>query len=58
VKVSNTRAADEFGHSVALSGDTLAVGAWCEDSVATGIKGNQADNSVNATGGGYVYRVQ
>ncbi|MEX1363042.1 MAG: FG-GAP repeat protein, partial [Nannocystaceae bacterium] len=44
VKASNTGASDLFGWSVALSGDgsTLAVGAYQEDSNATGIGGNQA----------------
>jgi hypothetical protein len=57
VKASNTDANDEFGFSVALSGDgnTLAVGARYEDSNATGINGNQADNSAGARGAVYVY---
>ena len=29
---SNSEASDEFGYSIAVSGDTLAVGAWLEDS--------------------------
>jgi FG-GAP repeat len=57
VKASNTESADLFGTSVALSGDgnTLAVGAKWEDSAATGIDGNQADNSVSASGAVYLY---
>lgn len=44
-KASNT-GADNFGISTALSGDgnTLAIGAWLEDSSATGIDGDQNDN--------------
>jgi len=53
VKASNTDAGDVFGDSVALSGDTLAVGASFEDSAATGIDGDQGDN--NARGAGAVY---
>lgn len=53
LKASNTDAGDNFGYSVALSGDTLAVGASEEDSGATGVNGNQADN--NALGSGAVY---
>jgi trimeric autotransporter adhesin len=34
VKESNTGMNDEFGHAVALSGDTLAIGARLEDSNA------------------------
>lgn len=57
VKASNTGAGDLFGTSVALSGDgnTLAVGAYWEDSNATGINGNQADNSASDSGAVYVY---
>jgi hypothetical protein len=48
---------DQFGSSIALSGDgnTLAVGAITEDSVATGINGNAADDTANAAGAVYVY---
>ncbi len=58
VKASNTGVGDQFGHSVPLSADgsTLAVGAWFEDSAATGINGNQADNSASGAGAVYVYR--
>ncbi|HWO17840.1 MAG TPA: hypothetical protein VNO30_03665, partial [Kofleriaceae bacterium] len=57
VKASNTGGGDEFGTSVALSADgaTLAVGAHYEDSSATGIGGNQADNSAGASGAVYVF---
>ncbi len=42
IKASNTDADDRFGWSmVALSGDTLVVGAPHEDSSATGIDGEQ-----------------
>jgi hypothetical protein len=57
VKASNTNSGDYFGFSVALSasGDTLAVGAFKEDSKATGVGGNQADNTVTDSGAVYVY---
>jgi len=57
VKASNTGAGDEFGVSVALSGDgnTLAVGAFHEASAATGIDGNQADNTSTNAGAVYVF---
>jgi hypothetical protein len=54
IKASNTGANDFFGVSVALSGDTLAVGAICESSSATGIDGDQADNSALYSGAVYV----
>jgi cysteine-rich repeat protein len=57
LKASNTGARDEFGWSVALSADgsTLAVGARGEDSAATGIGGNQADDSAGNAGAVYVF---
>ena len=57
VKASNTGATDQFGMSVALSSDgsTLAVGAPHEESAATGIGGNQADNSASGSGAVYVF---
>jgi FG-GAP repeat protein len=60
IKASNTGEkdeGDEFGYSVAVSGDgsTMAVGAIGEDSSATGINGNQADNSANGAGAVYVF---
>src|SRR5712692_6289170 len=52
VKASNAKASDQFGASLALSGDgnTLAVGATGESSSATGINGNQADTSMAGAG--------
>jgi len=58
VKASNPNANDYFGCSVALSpdGSTLAVGAWAEDSAATGVGGSQSDNSLLTAGAAYVFR--
>ncbi|MGE5241161.1 MAG: integrin, partial [Bacteroidota bacterium] len=57
VKASNTGAGDVFGSSVALAadGNTLVVGANGEDSNATGINGNQGDNSASGSGAVYLY---
>jgi len=55
VKASNTGAGDEFGVSVSLDIDTLAVGSQSEGSNATGVGGNQADNSSANAGAVYVY---
>jgi hypothetical protein len=57
VKASNTESGDQFGGSVALSSDgsTLAVGANAESSAATGINGNQGDNSASLSGAVYVF---
>ncbi len=55
LKASNTGAHDEFGGSVAAFGDTIVVGAALEKSSATGVNGNQADNSMNGAGAAYVF---
>jgi hypothetical protein len=55
LKASNAEADDQFGFSVAISGDTLVVGAWGEDSSATGVNGNQSDNSAGSSGAAYVF---
>jgi hypothetical protein len=55
LKASNSGAGDLFGSSVALSGDTLAVGAYQEDSAATDVNGNQADNTSKDSGAVYVF---
>ena len=48
---------DQFGFSLALSGDgnTIAVGATTEDSSATGIDGNAANDSAQSAGAVYVF---
>ena len=56
LKASNTQASDGFGSSVAVSGDTVVVGASGESSNATGINGNQADNSASGAGAAYVFK--
>jgi predicted porin len=55
IKASNTDAGDQFGVSVALAGDTLAVGAHHEDSNATGVNGNQLNNTALDSGAVYVF---
>ncbi|MFZ5470462.1 MAG: cadherin-like beta sandwich domain-containing protein [Myxococcota bacterium] len=57
LKASNAAANEFFGHSVALSGDGnfLVVGASQENSSATGINGNQLDNSAPASGAVYIF---
>jgi hypothetical protein len=49
LKASNTNGGDSFG-TVAISGDTVVVGALQEDSSATGVNGNQSDNSATDSG--------
>src|SRR5439155_2715650 len=55
VKASNPGAGDNFGVDVAISGDTVVVGAWWEDSRATGVNGNQASNSSRDSGAAYIF---
>ncbi|MEI6784777.1 MAG: FG-GAP repeat protein, partial [Verrucomicrobiota bacterium] len=55
LKASNTDAGDWFGYSVAVSGDTVVVGARQEYSNATGVNGNQSDNSQYNAGAVYVF---
>lgn len=49
-------AGDAFGSSVAIWGDLLVVGAPNEDSAASGVDGDQNDNSADASGAAYVFR--
>ena len=55
LKASNTQANDNFGISVAISGDTMVVGAFGESSNATGVNGNQSDHSASGAGAAYVF---
>lgn len=57
IKASNTAANDVFGGEVAISGDgnTLAVAATGEDSNATGIGGDQTNNTSTNSGAVYVF---
>jgi len=57
IKASNADQSDHFGASVALSrdGNTLAVAAPWESSAATGINGDQNDNSLRQAGAVYVF---
>jgi hypothetical protein len=55
LKASNFEELDEFGGSVAISGDTLVVGAVGEDSIATGVNGNQNDNTARGAGAAYLF---
>jgi hypothetical protein len=39
-----------------VSGNTVMVGAHNEDSIATGVNGNQNDNSAATAGAAYVFK--
>ena len=57
IKASNSEAYDEFGSTVSLNrgGSLLAVGARGEDSGATGLDGDQGDNTLFEAGAVYVF---
>jgi hypothetical protein len=55
LKASHGEGGDEFGYSVAISGDSVAVGAISEGSNATGINGDQEDNAAPNAGAAYVF---
>jgi hypothetical protein len=54
LKASNTGAGDRFGWSVAVSGDTLVVGAIREDSSTTGVN-SPPDENASESGAAYVF---
>ena len=57
LKASNPSMSAEFGHAVAISadGNTVVVSAFWEASNATGVNGNQADDSIPQAGAAYVF---
>lgn len=54
LKAANTRAGYNFGVSVAMSGDTMVVGASAEGSSTTGVN-STPNNSGNSSGAAYVF---
>jgi hypothetical protein len=52
---SNRTAEDLFGINVAISNETILVGARHEDSGATGVNGSGLDNSATDSGAAYVF---
>ena len=58
LKASNAEEGDLFGIALALSDDghTLAAGARFEDSAATGVDGDESDNSAWGAGAVYLFR--
>jgi hypothetical protein len=55
LKASNAGAGDYFGGSVAISGETIVIGAIGESSNAIGVNGNQNNNSARSAGAAYVF---
>ena len=58
IKASNTQASDAFGTSIALWGSHIVVGAKSEDSIATGIDGDENNDLSNGnSGAAYVFKI-
>jgi FG-GAP repeat len=57
IKASNPKRSSHFGSTIALSvdGNTMAVAAHWESSGATGVNGNQNDDSIPQAGAVYVF---
>ena len=55
LKASNTAAGSLFGYSVAISGETVVVGAFGDPSNATGVGGSQTDKTMVQAGAAYVF---
>ncbi len=56
IKASNAEAGDRFGFAIDLEDDVLVVTTRNEASAATGVGGNQSDNSAANAGAAYVFR--
>ena len=55
LKAPNAEAGDQFGSSVAISGDRIIIGAPGESSGASGINGDSSDNSMHRSGSAYLF---
>ena len=55
LKASNARAGAEFGYALAVSADTLVVGADQEASNAVGVNGDQTNTKTGGAGAAYVF---
>ena len=55
VKASNPGFLDRFGTKAAISGNTMVVTSIGEDSIATGVNGDQLNNGSNGAGAAYVF---
>src|SRR5207253_489413 len=55
LKASNTGGSDVVVYSVAVSSDTVVVGAYGADSNATSVNGDQTNNSASNSGAAYVF---
>jgi hypothetical protein len=54
IKASNTKSSYQFGYSVSIAGGFLAIGSTYESSGASGVDGDQTDETVKGAGAAYV----
>jgi len=55
IKTSAPGVGADFGWSAAISGDTVIIGAFNEGSAATGVNGDQTDNTAGSAGAAYIF---
>ena len=55
LKASNPGSGDNFGHDVAIDGDTIIVGACYENSDASGVDGDQNNDNIPNSGAAYLF---
>lgn len=55
IKASNTGAGDFFGYAVAISGNTMVVGAYGEDSISNSVDGEETNNLISKSGAAFVF---
>ena len=55
LKAPTPQPQDHFGEAIAVSGDTIVVGAPDEDSKAAGVNGDESDDSLSGAGAAYVF---
>ena len=58
LKPPNAVSGLQFGNAVAVSGDTVIVGAESESGGATGINGNMKDRTAKFSGAAYVFQIK
>jgi hypothetical protein len=56
LKASNVTTYDQFGGSVAISGNTIVIGCFGESSPSTGVNGDQSNTGSPNAGAAYVFR--
>lgn len=58
LKASNAEAEDEFGFSIGISNQTVVIGAPFEDSIASGVNGDELSNASPNSGSSYVFEIE